>query len=800
MAAKKRSKKTGTEAALSPEVRQDIIGLFLIFFAIFILIANLYPTTTGLLGRLLLNNVLMPMMGKGVVLLPLVAAVSGMFMLFRKKYLEANRRIFGFTLSFFMFITISELLTSGPVNEFSFSQINQNGGGAMGYMIAYSLQKTLGPAGTYFIVLTLALVAGLLTFNLSLGHIRQFVFKVFGLLFKELLLPPKKNKKMAKFENEYSIPDQELYSKKSVASVMQSMKEMFSGPAQPQTLKRPLPKKNISQRMMKSLEAVDEIEDLEEEKNVAPAVRSLTFREKMQAAGLAAPISSIPQTPVSTIPAYETTTSYADYELPPVDLLAAPKKNTAYLQKLEEQSQEDIQILENTLASFKIEAKVVNYSHGPSITRYELQPAPGVRVSRIASLADDIALSLAAHGVRIEAPIPGKSVVGIEVPNSQTQPVFLREMLERPEFLNHPSNLTFALGFDISGLPIYCDLATMPHLLIAGATGSGKSVCINTLITSLMFKNTPEQLKFLMIDPKRVELTPYNDIPHLLAPVVNDATLAASALKTWAVKEMERRYELFSKVGARHLARYNEIASNYIGQNKKFWSETSVGKNMPAEIAEKMPIKKEPHIVVVIDELADLMMVASADVESAICRLAQMARAVGIHLVLATQRPSVDVITGLIKANVPSRVAFAVSSQIDSRTILDMAGAEKLLGRGDMLYSPIGARKPIRLQGVYVQDKEISAVIKHVKSQGKAEYVVDLEKIKQETQVAELAEINGDGKDEFFEQAKEIVATTGKTSISYLQRRLRIGYNRAARLQEELIEAGVINPNQTVSL
>jgi S-DNA-T family DNA segregation ATPase FtsK/SpoIIIE len=315
-----------------------------------------------------------------------------------------------------------------------------------------------------------------------------------------------------------------------------------------------------------------------------------------------------------------------------------------------------------------------------------------------------------------------------------------------------------------------------------------------------MFKNTPEQLKFLMIDPKRVELTFYNDIPHLLAPVVNDATLAASALKTWAVKEMERRYELFSKVGARHLARYNEIASNYIGQNKKFWSETSVGKNMPAEIAEKMPIKKEPHIVVVIDELADLMMVASADVESAICRLAQMARAVGIHLVLATQRPSVDVITGLIKANVPSRVAFAVSSQIDSRTILDMAGAEKLLGRGDMLYSPFGARKPIRLQGVYVQDKEISAVIKHVKSQGKAEYVVDLEKIKQETQVAELAEINGDGKDEFFEQAKEIVATTGKTSISYLQRRLRIGYNRAARLQEELIEAGVINPNQTVSL
>jgi S-DNA-T family DNA segregation ATPase FtsK/SpoIIIE len=483
-----------------------------------------------------------------------------------------------------------------------------------------------------------------------------------------------------------------------------------------------------------------------------------------------------------------------------VDLLAAPKKNTAYLQKLEEQSQEDIQILENTLASFKIEAKVVNYSHGPSITRYELQPAPGVRVSRIASLADDIALSLAAHGVRIEAPIPGKSVVGIEVPNSQTQPVFLREMLERPEFLNHPSNLTFALGFDISGLPIYCDLATMPHLLIAGATGSGKSVCINTLITSLMFKNTPEQLKFLMIDPKRVELTPYNDIPHLLAPVVNDATLAASALKTWAVKEMERRYELFSKVGARHLARYNEIASNYIGQNKKFWSETSVGKNMPAEIAEKMPIKKEPHIVVVIDELADLMMVASADVESAICRLAQMARAVGIHLVLATQRPSVDVITGLIKANVPSRVAFAVSSQIDSRTILDMAGAEKLLGRGDMLYSPIGARKPIRLQGVYVQDKEISSVIKHVKSQGKAEYVVDLEKIKQESQVAELAEVNGDGKDELFEQAKEIVTTTGKTSISYLQRRLRVGYNRAARLQEELIEAGVINPNQTVSL
>ena len=796
MAAKKRSKKGTAETTLSPEVRQDIIGLFLIFFAIFVLIANLYPHTTGLLGKFLLNNVLIPIMGKGVILLPLVAAVSGMFMLFRKRYLEANRRIFGFSLGFFIFVTVSELLTSGPISQFSLEQINLSGGGVLGYTISYGLQKTLGPAGTYFIVLTLALVAGLLIFNLSLIHIRDFVFKVFGMLIRELLLPPKRRKKLAKYENEYSIPAQQAYPRKSVATMMQSMKEMFSGPQQPQApapIKRTPLKRNMTQAV------IDEIE--EEQENVStPVARALTFREKMQAAGLAAPVNAIPQTNISTAQTYESSPSYADYELPPLDLLATPKKNTAYLQKLEEQSQEDIQILENTLASFKIEAKVVNYSHGPSITRYELQPAPGVRVSRIASLADDIALSLAAHGVRIEAPIPGKSVVGIEVPNSQTQPVFLREMIERPEFLNHPSNLAFALGFDISGIPIYCDLATMPHLLIAGATGSGKSVCINTLITSLMFKNTPEQLKFLMIDPKRVELTPYNDIPHLLAPVVNDATLAASALKTWAIKEMERRYEMFSKVGARHLARYNEIASNYIGQNKKFWSETPMGKNMPAEIAEKLPIKKEPHIVVVIDELADLMMVASADVESAICRLAQMARAVGIHLVLATQRPSVDVITGLIKANVPSRVAFAVSSQIDSRTIIDMAGAEKLLGRGDMLYSPIGARKPIRLQGVYVQDKEISTVIKHVKSQGKAEYVVDLEKIKQESQVAELAEVNGDGKDELFEQAKEIVTTTGKTSISYLQRRLRVGYNRAARLQEELIEAGVINPNQTVSL
>jgi S-DNA-T family DNA segregation ATPase FtsK/SpoIIIE len=462
------------------------------------------------------------------------------------------------------------------------------------------------------------------------------------------------------------------------------------------------------------------------------------------------------------------------YQLPPLSLLDKPIEE----KKGERRSRdEDVQILETTLASFGVEAKVVDVCYGPAITRYELEPGSGVRISRIANLADDISLSLASTGVRIEAPVPGKSVVGVEIPNHEVRPVTLFEVANEPEFQTPRASLLCALGKDVAGKPIVFDLAKMPHLLIAGATGSGKSVCINSIITSILLRNRPDQVKFIMIDPKKVELSFYNDIPHLLAPVVTEAKLAAATLKNWAIKEMEERYDRFSQVGVKNIEGYNL----YIEQ---VWADAEKAK-------ESSDFVKLPYIVVIIDELADLMMVASRDVEGSIIRLAQLARATGIHLVVATQRPSVNVITGLIKANIPSRIAFAVSSQIDARTILDNAGAEKLLGRGDMLYSPVGVFKPFRLQGVYLSEKELNRVVDFVKRQAKPQYNEHLEQLEQE--VAASEEALEDGKDPLYFEAKQILQDMAKPSVSMLQRRLRIGYNRAARVFEELQAAGEIS-------
>jgi S-DNA-T family DNA segregation ATPase FtsK/SpoIIIE len=420
-------------------------------------------------------------------------------------------------------------------------------------------------------------------------------------------------------------------------------------------------------------------------------------------------------------------------------------------------------LLEETLNSFGVAAKVVQVSRGPIITRYELQPAPGVKVSRIVSLSDDIALNLAASSVRIEAPIPGKAAIGIEVPNKDTAPVLIREVLDTESFFNHPSKIAFALGKDIAGNSIIADIARMPHLLIAGATGSGKSVCINSLIVSILYKATPDDVRFLMIDPKVVELSAYNGIPHLLCPVVTDPRKAAGTLN-WAVQEMMERYKKFAEKGVRDFDRYNE------------------------QIEEEE--KKLPQIVIIIDELADLMMVAPSEVEDAICRLAQMARAAGMHLVIATQRPSVDVITGVIKANITSRIAFAVSSQVDSRTILDMSGAEKLLGSGDMLYYPSGANKPIRVQGAFITEQEVESIVSCIKNQNEGpEY--NMEVLKETT--ADQDEQDNSFEDELLPDAIEVVIDAGQASISMLQRRLRIGYARAARLIDEMEVRGLIS-------
>ncbi|WP_040948739.1 FtsK/SpoIIIE family DNA translocase [Gorillibacterium massiliense] len=423
--------------------------------------------------------------------------------------------------------------------------------------------------------------------------------------------------------------------------------------------------------------------------------------------------------------------------------------------------------LEATLESFGVRAKVLEVVRGPAVTRYEIQPDTGVKVSRIVSLTDDIALALAAKDIRMEAPIPGKAAIGIEVPNSEVSVVTLREVMESTPFQESQAKLTIVLGRDISGQPIVGNLARMPHLLVAGATGSGKSVCINGIITSILFKAKPDEVKFLMIDPKMVELNVYNGIPHLLAPVVTDPRRASLALKKIVV-EMEKRYELFSKSGTRNIEGYNAMLTDANNPN---------------------PGTPLPLIVVIVDELADLMMVAAGDVEDSICRLAQMARAAGIHLIIATQRPSVDVITGVIKANIPSRIAFGVSSQVDSRTILDMAGAEKLLGRGDMLFHPVGASKPTRVQGAFLSDQEVEAVVGYVSNQGKAGYQEDFV-----PQVEESTEGEDIFEDELYDQAVQIVVEAKQASVSLLQRRMRVGYTRAARLIDSMEAKGVVGP------
>ena len=453
------------------------------------------------------------------------------------------------------------------------------------------------------------------------------------------------------------------------------------------------------------------------------------------------------------------------YCFPPIDLLKNGKPPaTGDMRKKDE---EGAAKLVGTLKSFGVQAKVLNVTHGPAITRYELQPAPGVKVSRILSLVDDIALNMASAGVRIEAPIPGKPAVGIEIPNESIATVALRDVLESDEARRHPSPLACALGKDIAGRNIVADLAKMPHVLIAGATGSGKSVCINTIINSVIFRATPEQVRLILIDPKVVELSVYNGIPHLLVPVVTDPKKASGAL-SWAVMEMDHRYKRFAGLGVRDIRGYN----------------AAIG---PEE-------ERMPQIVVIIDELADLMMVAPGEVEESICRLAQLARAAGIHLVIATQRPSVNVITGVIKANIPSRIAFAVSSQVDSRTILDSAGAEKLLGKGDMLFAPQGTNKPLRVQGCFVSDEEVARVVAYVKQRFEAEYNEDVIEHLNSAESAqdEAHEEAEEVVDELLEQAIELAVESGQASISMLQRRLRVGYARAGRLIDEMARRGIV--------
>ena len=460
-----------------------------------------------------------------------------------------------------------------------------------------------------------------------------------------------------------------------------------------------------------------------------------------------------------------------DYKLPSVELLSLPKKKSTA--DISGELKENAQRLIETLRSFNVNATITDISRGPTVTRYELKPAAGVRISKITNLADDIALNLAATHVRIEAPIPGKAAVGIEVPNTVKNTVSMRELIDTPEFYEQRSLLSAGIGKDIAGNCVYCDIAKMPHLLVAGTTGSGKSVCMNSIITSILYRAKPDEVKFLMIDPKQVEFSKYANIPHLLVPVVTDPRKAAGALG-WAVSEMLQRYQKLSQVGVRDIEGYNKYVQKH-------------------EDMESMP-----KICIFIDEFADLMMAAPKEVEDSVCRLAQMARAVGMHLVIATQRPSVDVITGLIKANISSRIALTVSSQIDSRTILDAAGAEKLLGHGDMLYNPIGASKPLRVQGCFISDEEVEALCDFVKNQGESQYDEEIAKEIEAKAVQDKKsspfEDDGDAEqlDVLFDKAVDIVLETGTASTSFLQRKLSVGYARGAKIIDQLEEKGII--------
>ncbi|WHY74471.1 FtsK/SpoIIIE family DNA translocase [Fictibacillus enclensis] len=456
-----------------------------------------------------------------------------------------------------------------------------------------------------------------------------------------------------------------------------------------------------------------------------------------------------------------------NYLLPSMDLLVRPTSTGQHKERQYSASKSNAKKLEKTFESFGVKARVLKVHLGPAVTKYEVYPDVGVKVSKIVNLADDIALALAAKDIRIEAPIPGKSAVGIEVPNQEVATVTLREVLESSQYQKQTSKLAIGLGRDISGEPIFAELSRMPHLLVAGATGSGKSVCINGIITSILMRAKPHEVKMMMIDPKMVELNVYNGVPHLLAPVVTEPKKAAQALKR-VVSEMERRYELFSHTGTRNIEGYNEGIRRANNESDA-----------------KQPTL--PYIVVIVDELADLMMVASGDVEDAIIRLAQMARAAGIHLIIATQRPSVDVITGIIKANIPSRIAFSVSSQTDSRTILDMGGAEKLLGRGDMLFFPSGTSKPTRVQGAFLSDQEVEKIVEFVIGQQKAQYQKDMIP-------TEEAQVTMEVEDDLFPEAVKLVVDMQTASVSMLQRRFRIGYSRAARLVDAMEAKGVIGP------
>ena len=649
-------------------------------------------------------------------------------------------------------------------SAFLFSGRTHRGGGFIGALIGSFLYKELGGAGSVLVVMLVSIISVILVTERSLLSFLKKAVDFFMIEEDEERTAVKKQRVKGKKESKGSelkkkrslnIPDLRLgRPKPSEASPMPVMEEEPRASVQMQ--------KDFDDLIVQPAPEVEE-RSIEPMEPVQPKAskRSLVNKDKETRIK---PVEILPQV----------RTREGDYKFPPVSLLEKGKKTAG---NNKEELRQTAQKLQKTLEDFGVHVTITNISCGPSVTQFELHPEQGVKVSKIVNLADDIKLNLAAADIRIEAPIPGKSAIGIEVPNKTNQMVMFRELIENQEFAQARSKIAFAVGKNLAGQVIVSDISKMPHLLIAGATGSGKSVCINTLIMSILYKATPDEVKLIMIDPKVVELSAYQGIPHLLIPVVTDPKQASSALN-WAVMEMGERYKKFAEVNVRNLTGYNEKV------------EESIKNGMEGE-----DFKKLPQIVIIVDELADLMMVAPGEVEDAIVRLSQLARAAGIHLVIATQRPSVNVITGLIKANVPSRIAFSVSSGVDSRTIIDMNGAEKLLGKGDMLFYPSGYQKPIRVQGAFVSDEEVSKVVEFLKEENNAEdsYGAD---IQEKIQTAAVKAATSQERDEYFEKAAEFIIDKDKASIASLQRVFKIGFNRAARLMDQLCEAGIVGEEE----
>ncbi len=764
-----------------------------ILIVVSILLAVLIYTKSGMIGTKL-NEILGGVFGIVQYILPIGIFVIAIKIAsngndeFKMKLIQYGILIIALSVVLSVFqISSGELQTSGELSEIvkdAYYLGTQNkGGGAIGAVGAVPLVNLLGVIGAIILCIGVAAILVVFTFGINLSEmIQEMADKMEEKREEKLEYREQRKKELAQMsQEERETPAQrrrrerqERLAKKELENGQNSPMEnqikinfggrIVDGLDEKQGLKKydhsnddlePLTKENKKGLLAKK----------EEKEVVQPDVleNNLFKQEDEQKEEKKREVLQLE---------HAMTVEDEHYEYPPVELLSKPGKKT--LKGGAKALTDTATKLQKTLYSFGVSAKVENVSVGPAITRYELKPAEGVRVSKIANLADDIALNLAAETIRIEAPIPGKQAVGIEVPNHEKEAVHLREVLDSKEFKDSNSKLTIALGKDVAGNIQLADISKMPHVLIAGSTGSGKSVCINTIITSIVYHAKPSEVKFVMVDPKVVELSVYNGIPHLLIPVVTDPRKAAGAL-AWAVQEMDNRYNLFAAKGVRDLKGYNKAIEKEEGTGKL------------------------PQIVIIIDELADLMMVAKNDVEDAICRLAQKARAAGMHLVIATQRPSVDVITGLIKANIPSRIAFAVSSQVDSRTILDSIGAEKLLGKGDMLYFPAGAPKPSRVQGAFVSDDEVEKIVDFIKSNGTATYSEDiLETIENSNKTdKEIAqETDDDETDPFLMDAIQTVVETGQASTSFIQRRFKVGYARAGRIIDQMEERGVISGYQ----